>query len=157
MEACSGRKAAPSIFFVDAADYRTQPCATYRAPPPTTRCRPTRRSKEKPRSRARRTLLRLLRAGLPLANIWLADALMTHISLAQFQALAFHQCAQVVQQLRVPLAQNFYQERKRQRRSRTGVQPLPQGLPRRFTMYLLAAEAGSVAVRSSFFRASQTA
>src|ERR1700692_682810 len=131
---------------------KTTSCARHSKPSATRRSRLERRSTGKRQCRARQTSQFLLLAGFALARFALAG-----LALAQFAALAFHQLAQVIQQLSVAFTQNFYQKRKRQRRRRTGIQQMTQGLPRRLAPQLVAAEAKSVAESSAFLGARQQA
>src|ERR1700691_6244347 len=122
MEADARQKAGRRSVSRNTAGWHATRSATPPKLPGTRRRRAGRRSRKKPRFRGRQTSLLLLVPWAALSRFPLTQLPMTQFTQIKFAALAFHQFPQVLEQLRIPLSQDFHQERKRQRRSRTRIQ-----------------------------------
>ena len=76
-------------------------------------------------------------------------------AIAKLATLGLHNLAEFVEQMGVALGHDFYEIRKRQRRSGTGIKELPESLSCSFAVEFLAGETGHVAKCPAFRFAQQ--
>src|SRR5580698_2993417 len=143
-ESSARRKADRHSVSRNTAGWQATRSSTHPTLPRTGHCKSLQRSRKKPRSRAPRT------------SFFLPYLIVSRLIflLPQFTALPFHEPLQIVEQLRISLAQDFHQERERQRGSRSRIQQLTKGVPGILAAQFVTAEPGDVAECPAFLRPS---